>query len=77
MKVKELMALLKDVDPEREVILAADEEGNHFNTVYSVEIMCYKEDEVSYEQLTEELKAQGFTEDDIDSDGKPCVVIWP
>lgn len=81
MKVKELLEELSKVDPERDVILQKDGEGNGFSPLYGLWEGSYLPDstwsgEVGLETLTEEDVQAGFTEDDV-VDGTPVVVFVP
>lgn len=63
MKVSELIELLNKIDPENRVILSADEEGNSFSPLFSIEVGGY------------DAENREFLEDD--EEGVPCVVCWP
>jgi hypothetical protein len=82
MKVRELIDLLAYRDPEFEVILQKDAEGNGYSPLAEV---CgnavYQADstwsgEVKFQVLTPEMISQGYTEEDVDG-GVPCVVLCP
>lgn len=79
MKVKELIKLLQEADPEWDVVKSRDEEGNGFQHVEDVDInSSYTGDyflEVGIRILTPELQVQGYEEEDC-VDGEPCVVLW-
>lgn len=62
MKVKELIDELSLCEPEQEVYLAIDEEGNGFNPL----------SEVCVDPI-----AEGELTDDNDPDGVESVVLWP
>ena len=80
MKAKEVAEILLQ-HPEYEVVVASDEEGNSFHVVYKVEQGTGNPDEFGYEYevgiagLTEDMRALGFTEDDVME--TPVFVIWP
>lgn len=42
MKVKELMEFLSSVDPNSEVIMSGDSEGNNYSPLSNVELAIYK-----------------------------------
>lgn len=69
--------LLKN--PDDIVVTASDPEGNSFSEVHDVSL-CYnfdKQDQViGYRELTPQLEAQGYCEEDV-LEGVKCVVIWP
>ena len=84
MKVKELIEELKKVDPEREVIMAKDDEGNGFSPLADFSQDLYVphstwSGEIHIEELTEELKKYGYTEEDMynGNDGVKALVLWP
>lgn len=71
MKVKELIKILQSLDPEREVILQKDIEGNGFSPLNSVDgEVVYVADsnwsgQVYLEKLTQEQIASGYSEMDL------------
>lgn len=69
MKVKELILALQELDPEREVYLQSDPEGNSYEPVRGAESCSVEIDgreiNCGIEKLTEGLMKQGFTEEDI------------
>lgn len=82
MKAKELIELLQRVDPETEIVVSRDSEGNGYNKLGSVNVDEYAfrpdghEVEIGLRTLTKELERQGYSDEDV-LDGTPCVVIWP
>jgi hypothetical protein len=81
MKVRELIELLKAEDPEREVIMSKDSEGNGFSPFADLSRQSYEATttwygEIGIEELTPELREQGFTEEDAIYDEK-VIVLWP
>ncbi len=81
MKVKELIDILKECDPNHIVLVSEDPEGNGYMAVsdISTDMVCtgtYRF-EIGYKRLTPELVAAGYSEEDILEDGKDCVIIWP
>jgi hypothetical protein len=79
MKVRKLIEQLQTIDPEREVVLSRDEEGNGFSSLEDVELMTYLDGEVYIECLTTRHLESGFTREDMcpSDDGVPAVVLWP
>lgn len=77
MKVKELINLLQQEDPERLVVLSIDEEGNGFSPLHQIEPSMYHDGEIGLEKLTTELLLQGFSDEDVMTDGEKVVVLWP
>lgn len=78
MTVKELIKELKKLDGNRLVVISSDSEGNSFNEFYSYSTASYDKGarEIGLEELTEELKNDGYSEEDV-KEGVPCVVLWP
>lgn len=79
MKVSQLIDELKKLDPEREVILARDEEGNGFNQLWNVDDNAVIDDayeETGIHHLTPGLEDSGYTDEDI-IEGKRVVILWP
>ena len=33
--------------------------------------------DIGLQELTAEREAEGYCEDDVMSDGKPCIIFWP
>lgn len=84
MKVKDLKKKLEEFDDEDEVILSEDSEGNGFSplddfweAVYVPETTWYGN--VYYRELTPDMIAQGFSEEDAyhGKDGINAVVLYP
>lgn len=81
MTVQDLIELLSKEDPDRLVVLAEDAEGNHYcplsggwsgsyfaETTYS--------GRMGLEELTEEDRSQGYTEEDVVA-GVPALCLTP
>ena len=78
MTVEELIAELERLPEDLLVVLSADEEGNYFRPLAGIDAnSTYRDGECSLAALTPELEAQGYTDEDVDEDGTPCVVLWP
>lgn len=79
MTVRQLIEKLQKMEQNRIVVLAADPEGNHYDTLHDVQQMMYDDDEgeVGYDKLTPELEKQGYGEEDLMPNGKKAVVLWP
>lgn len=88
MIVKELIEALKQLDPERTVILQKDSEGNGYSPLANLEPAAYIPDttwsgEVKYElyQLTDEMRRIGYTEEDcvdeLEEEFELAVVLYP
>ena len=81
MTVGELLDQLKGVDPNRLVVMAKDAEGNDYSPCNSLWVGAYRAEttwsgEVGFESTDESLK-QGYTEEDVISDGQPAVILCP
>jgi len=81
MTVKELKEILEKCDDSRLVILASDPEGNEYRELYETvvnnttyDVQC---NELGLEYLTEELRADGFEDDDIDLEAPRAIVLYP
>lgn len=85
MKVKELIEELKKVDQERIVILQKDGEGNGYSPLEGIDDeVNYRPDstwsgEIGYQELTQELQKQGYSDGDIISGAgaEPALVFYP
>lgn len=82
MTVGELKALLADHDDSRIVILAHDRGGNGYKPMRDISTAAYRAEstwqgEVGLEELTEEDRKAGYSEEDVMTNGTPCVVLWP
>jgi len=79
MKVKELIEMLQEFNPDSVVIMQRDPEGNGYAPLSGAEdngSWNKKDREYGYATLTEELEEQGYSEEDC-IDGEPAVVLWP
>ena len=70
MKVKELVAELAKVDPNMDIILSSDEEGNSFYELRGVEEMFYSK---KWNQANNVLDES----DDLMSDSIKVICLWP
>lgn len=80
MKVRELIRKLKNIDPDWDVVIASDMEGNTYATVGDLNDNCVWNGESVYVRvLTPEHRKAGYSEDDLyhGEGGKDCVVIYP
>ncbi len=81
MKVKALIKLLQDENPDAEVIVSSDPEGNSYHKLYQVGESAYVEAgygvEIGLLKLTAADKKAGYGEEDVLENGKPAVVFWP
>ena len=70
MKVKDLIGMLEKFNPNYQVILQKDSEGNGYSPVAGAEDAHYVAEASYYGEVYSD-------EDDIPDNAKPCVVIWP
>lgn len=82
MNVKTLIQRLSDVDPESDVLLSSDEEGNSFLELHFVDsglVYTFEDGDIRYgvSDLTAENIEAGFAPEDVIEDGVPCVILWP
>ncbi len=86
MKVFQLINELSDLDPEAEVVLQGDPEGNSYHTVRGVEgSMVYisnrYEESVKYKKLTKDLEELGYGPEDCldpeEEDFVDAVLLFP
>jgi len=77
--VKDLIEELKKVEQDRIVIMSSDPEGNNYSPIYCISKAAYNKEyrEIGMEELTEEDREQGYTEEDVMEDGKKAVVFYP
>ncbi len=82
--VGELIKILKKENPDRVVIMSKDGEGNDFSPFTAIGRSAYDPDntdntyhQIGIEELTDELKEQGYTEEDLVEGGIPALVLWP
>jgi len=77
MKVKELIAILKKMPPERDVIMSSDEEGNSFSPV--VDVSTHVWDTQSGDLSAEYYRNKKTNEvTPVHPEWeKVCVVLWP
>jgi len=81
MTVGQLITELQTFASDRIVILSKDIEGNAYSPLYAVHTGAYKA-ETTYsgqgglERLTDELKKQGYDEEDI-VDGMSSAILYP
>lgn len=76
MKLRELIELLQQEDGERLVVLAIDTEGNGFKPLSEISTAAFEDGDIGLEELTEDLRAQGYSEEDL-CYGEPAIVLWP
>ncbi|KKK62240.1 hypothetical protein LCGC14_3006330 [marine sediment metagenome] len=77
MTVAELIKRLQEMEPESLVVMATDEEGNGFAPLGEIELGAYEDGEIKLAELTDELRKQGYGEEDVSVDGVRAVVLWP
>jgi len=80
--VEQLIERLQQLPTDLPVLMSKDNEGNGFRYIQSDSVGLYSfngnenpyELQVGLDELTDEFKQQGYTEEDIFE--KPCVVLW-
>lgn len=73
--VAELIVELRKLPPHVPVLLAGDPEGNNFAALSSIESAGWDGYELGLLELTDELRAVGYDNDDVH--GEPVAVLWP
>ena len=81
MTVRELIAKLNKIDPDRIVVMSSDSEGNNYSPLSGMWTGAYRAEntyrgEVGLESLTEDTIEAGYTDDDV-VDGKPALILTP
>lgn len=79
MNVGELKAELADVPDDWPVVMSADPEGNGYHELSDVEKCRWhsKWQEIKLFELTDELRDQGYDEEDVNMDLPPAIAMWP
>lgn len=83
MKVKQLIKELSKLNPELKIILSSDAEGNSYHELDEIDYkQCgyKKQDYEIYIGLTHLTKKDinvGYTEEDVLTGAKPCVIFYP
>lgn len=77
--VRDLINLLKKEDPQRVIVCSSDSEGNDLSLLEAVSTASYNIEtgEFGLEELTEEMKSEGFGEEDVLKNGKPALILVP
>ena len=83
MNVRELIDELKKYDPDRKVILAG-KEIEYFSPLDSISQGMYKAENerrgdaaLGIEDLTPELREEGYSEEDVFFSGEKAIVLYP
>ena len=88
MTVGELKEVLNDCPDDTIIVMSSDGEGNSYSPLagYNTDYMYVPDStwsgEIKLKELTPELEAQGYGEDDTynadyDEDAVPALVLWP
>ncbi len=77
MNVQELINELKKQDPDRKVFVAVDPEESGFWPLDYVVDGAFKDGERLLEEMTEELRNEGFTDEEICTDGTKSLFLIP
>ena len=80
--VKNLIAQLQQENPDAIVVMAKDAEGNGYSPYCDFWAGVYQAEttysgEVGYPALTDELRDEGYGEEDVLPDGVPAVILCP
>ena len=79
MNAEELRQLAEDIcciDPEMLVVLSADSEGNRASELDDWSLGSYSDGQIGICELTPELKAKGYSDEDVRPGGH-VLVLWP
>ena len=81
MKIKQLKGILNKYDDNLEVVISSDGEGNSYDILRSIEKGTFEKEDydirIGLEKLTPELAEQGYSEDDVLTNGSPCLILYP
>jgi len=82
MKVKDLIQQLSTLNPEREIVIQLDSDGNGYSPCSDIWVGLYQPitkqyGEASLEELTAEDREFGYMEEDILSEGTKAVFLCP
>ena len=61
----------------RQFFLSLDLNGDNYDIIASCECLKHKDGEIGFAELTDELKENGYDEDDMIKNGEDCIVLWP
>ena len=81
--VGEIKKALEGVSDDTVIVIAVDPEGNSYRAIDSDGVLRdhnFNEDthEVGFGEIDDAMKMRlGITEDEIMTDGDPCIVLWP
>lgn len=77
MKIKKLIKELQKLDPELEIIVSSDSEGNNFSALQDVSLAEYyrnKDDEFGHYT---EIEIYDMEDEDKPANTKKCVILFP
>lgn len=83
MKIKQLIKKLSTLDPNLEIILASDAEGNSYHELDGIDYKhCgYKKEDyeirIGLLSLDKDAVEAGYSEEDVLTGAKPCVIFYP
>jgi hypothetical protein len=84
MKAKEFKEIVNKWNDEDEIIMSKDSEGNYFSPFSDFSEQIYIPDctwagEIKQRELTPELIAQGYSDEDLyhGNNGQNAIVLWP
>ena len=76
--VKELVEHLQHYNQDAVIVMSSDEEGNDYHYLRNLEELMYDPEDrwVGYAEITDELRKQGYTEEDVMEGGILALVLW-
>jgi hypothetical protein len=82
MSVKELIEMLSAYDGDRIVVMAKDSEGNSYSPLSGAWAGKYRAEttwfgDVGMEELDDEDRDQGYTDEDVMEDGELALILTP
>ena len=82
MTVAELIRLLSGFEPDRIVVMAKDAEGNNYSPLHGMWAGKYRAETTWYgpvglEGIDEEMMQQGYTDEDVMTDGEKALILTP
>lgn len=78
--VRELINALVELDLQgygSNLIIMSRDDGNGYSPMYGLETIMFKDGDTGLAELTPDAIKQGFTEEDVMTDGEPAVLLWP
>ena len=77
MNIRELIAELAKLDEDR-IVIVSDANSNKFTPLDNIlGIARFKDGKIGLAELTAETRGLGYTEEDVITDGKSAVILYP